>query len=75
MNKEKLRLIEDMKFESIDPIEFSSHEKRHYRVSEDDLEGMPSTYEDNQAELRERIIEIYEKVCKSRSFDSGGIEV
>lgn len=66
MNKEKLKLIENMKFELIDPIEFSPHEKKHYRVSEYDLEGMPSTYEENQAELRERVIEIYEKVFEGK---------
>lgn len=66
MNKEKLRMIENMEFESTDPVDFKPHEKRHYRVSEDDLEGMPSAPDDNQAELRERIIEIYENVFEGK---------
>lgn len=62
MNKEKLRMIENMEFEFIDPIEISPYEKRRYRVAEYNLAQMPTSPDDNQAELRERIIEIFENV-------------
>ncbi len=37
MNKEKLKMIENMEFEFIDPIEISPYEKRRYRVAEYNL--------------------------------------
>ena len=37
MNKEILKMIENMEVEFIDPIEFFPYEKRRYRVAEYNL--------------------------------------
>lgn len=44
----------------MDPIEYGESDTA-YRLSDADLKGLPSTYEEKQAALREKIIELFEE--------------
>lgn len=53
--------IKNIQFSSIDPVEYPAALKVNYRISGKDLADLPPTDETKQAELRIRIIEIFEE--------------
>lgn len=61
ISKLTIKDINSIKFSRIDPIDYPETEKSSFRIKSSDMYNMPDTDENKQAELRIKIIELFEE--------------